>query len=177
MTRNRVSPLDTGCEPCGSEVGCRQLFHSHPITCGRPMNDLFGSLDPYGLSQEELASGAILLRGKALPSQDSLFAEIEMITNKAPFRNMVTPGGYVMSVAMTNCGSVGWVTDRSGYRYDRMDPESGRPRPTLPDCSLMLAISAAAEAGYLDFVPDAASSTVMHLALACRFIRIRTNAI
>jgi alkylated DNA repair protein (DNA oxidative demethylase) len=118
------------------------------------MNDLFGSLDPYGLSQEELAPGAILLRGKALPSQDSLFAEIEMITNKAPFRNMVTPGGYVMSVAMTNCGSVGWVTDRSGYRYDRMDPESGRPWPALPDCFLMLAISAAEEAGYPDFVPD-----------------------
>ena len=118
------------------------------------MNDLFGSLDPYGLSQEELAPGAILLRGKALPSQDSLLAEIEMITNKAPFRNMVTPGGYVMSVAMTNCGSVGWVTDRSGYRYDRMDPESGRPWPALPDCFLMLAISAAEEAGYPDFVPD-----------------------
>ena len=119
------------------------------------MNDLFGSLDPYGLSQEELAPGAILLRGKALPSQDSLLVEIEMITNKAPFRNMVTPGGYVMSVAMTNCGSVGWVTDRSGYRYDRMDPESGRPWPALPDCFLMLAISAAEEAGYPDFVPDA----------------------
>jgi len=104
---------------------------------------------------EELAPGAILLRGKALPSQDSLLAEIEMITNQAPFRNMVTPGGYVMSVAMTNCGTVGWVTDRSGYRYDRMDPESGRPWPALPDCFLMLAISAAAEAGYLDFVPDA----------------------
>jgi DNA oxidative demethylase len=74
------------------------------------MNDLFGSLDPSGLSQEELAPGAILLRGKALPSQDSLLAEIEMITNQAPFRNMVTPGGYAMSVAMTNCGTVGWVT-------------------------------------------------------------------
>ena len=119
------------------------------------MNDLFGSLDPSGLSQEELAPGAILLRGKALPSQDSLLAEIEMITNQAPFRNMVTPGGYVMSVAMTNCGVAGWVTDRSGYRYDRVDPESGRPWPALPDCFFALAVSAAAEAGYPAFVPDA----------------------
>jgi alkylated DNA repair protein (DNA oxidative demethylase) len=119
------------------------------------MNDLFGALDSHRFVQEELAPGAIMLRGKALPSQDSLLAEIETITNKAPFRNMVTPGGYVMSVAMTNCGAAGWVTDRSGYRYDRLDPESGRPWPALPDCFLRLAISAAAEAGYLDFVPDA----------------------
>jgi DNA oxidative demethylase len=119
------------------------------------MNDLFGSLDPYGLLREELAPGAVLLRGKALSSQDSLLAEIETITIKAPFRNMVTPGGYVMSVAMTNCGSVGWVTDRSGYRYDRMDPESGRPWPAVPDCFLKLANLAAEEAGYPDFVPDA----------------------
>jgi DNA oxidative demethylase len=97
------------------------------------MNDLFGALDSHGFVQEELAPGAILLRGKALPSQDSLLAEIEIITNKA----------------------AGWVTDRSGYRYDRLDPESGRPWPALPDCFLRLAISAAAEAGYLDFVPDA----------------------
>jgi alkylated DNA repair protein (DNA oxidative demethylase) len=119
------------------------------------MNDLFGSFDSHGLFQEELAPGAILLRGKALPSQDRLIAEIETIATQAPFRNMVTPGGYVMSVAMTNCGIVGWVTDRSGYRYDRIDPESGRPWPALPNCFLMLATSAAAEAGYPDFVPDA----------------------
>ena len=119
------------------------------------MNDFFGTLDFHWVAHEELAPGAILLRGKALPSQDSLLAEIEMITNQAPFRNMVTPGGYVMSVAMTNCGTVGWVTDRSGYRYDRIDPESGRPWPVLPDCFLMLATLAATEAGYPDFVPDA----------------------
>ena len=110
------------------------------------MNDLFSGLDTHRVLQEELAPGAMLLRGKALHSQDSLLAEIEMITNKAPFRNMVTPGGYVMSVAMTNCGTVGWVTDRSGYRYDRMDPQSGRPWPALPDCFLKLALSAAEEA-------------------------------
>jgi DNA oxidative demethylase len=119
------------------------------------MIDLFDTLDSHEFVYEDLAPGAMLLRGKALPLQDSLLAEIDNIANKAPFRNMVTPGGYVMSVAMTNCGTAGWVTDRSGYRYDRIDPESGRSWPVLPDCFLMLAISAAAEAGYPAFVPDA----------------------
>jgi alkylated DNA repair protein (DNA oxidative demethylase) len=65
------------------------------------------------------------------------------------------PGGFVMSVAMTNCGAAGWVTDHTGYRYDRFDPESGWPWPLLPECFLELAIGAAAEAGYSSFVPDA----------------------
>jgi alkylated DNA repair protein (DNA oxidative demethylase) len=119
------------------------------------MIDLFDTLVSHEFVYEELAPGAILLRGKALPLQDSLLAEIDNIANKAPFRNMVTPGGYVMSVAMTNCGAAGWVTDRTGYRYDRIDPESGRPWPALPNCFLRLAISAAVEAGYPAFVPDA----------------------
>jgi DNA oxidative demethylase len=68
---------------------------------------------------------------------------------------MTTPGGFVMSVAMTNCGAAGWVTDRSGYRCDRFDPESGLPWPALPDCFPDLAVAAATEAGYSDFVPDA----------------------
>jgi alkylated DNA repair protein (DNA oxidative demethylase) len=119
------------------------------------MIDLFDTLGSHEFVYEELAPGAMLLRGKALPLQDSLLTEIDNIANKAPFRNMVTPGGYVMSVAMTNCGAAGWVTDRTGYRYDRMDPESGRLWPALPDCFLMLAISAAADAGYPAFMPDA----------------------
>ena len=60
-----------------------------------------------------------------------------------------------MSVAMTNCGAVGWVTDRTGYRYDRKDPETGKPWPDMPDSFLRLATEAAADAGYPDFVPDA----------------------
>jgi alkylated DNA repair protein (DNA oxidative demethylase) len=68
---------------------------------------------------------------------------------------MVTPGGFVMSVAMTNCGAAGWVTDRSGYRYDALDPESGKPWPSMPASFLDLAVAAAKEAGYPDFVPDA----------------------
>lgn len=73
----------------------------------------------------------------------------------SPFRHMVTPGDFVMSVAMTNCGAAGRVTDRSGYRYDALNPESGKPWPSMPASFLDLAVAAAKEAGYPDFVPDA----------------------
>jgi DNA oxidative demethylase len=68
---------------------------------------------------------------------------------------MITPGGFRMSVAMTNCGALGWVTDRTGYRYDPMDPESGLPWPPMPESFLTLATNAAAKAGFKEFVPDA----------------------
>jgi alkylated DNA repair protein (DNA oxidative demethylase) len=67
---------------------------------------------------------------------------------------MVTPGGFVMSVAMTNCGAAGWVTDRTGYRYDSIDPESGLRWPALPESFPALAATAAEAAGYPGFVPD-----------------------
>jgi len=102
-----------------------------------------------------MAEGALLLRGKALLFQRDVLAALQAITAQAPFRQMTTPGGYVMSVAMTNCGTAGWVTDRAGYRYDRNDPESGQLWPALPLCFLDLAITAATEAGYSNFVPDA----------------------
>jgi len=60
-----------------------------------------------------------------------------------------------MSVAMTNCGALGWVTDRTGYRYDAIDPESGKPWPRIPDSFVRLAAGAAAQAGFERFVPDA----------------------
>jgi alkylated DNA repair protein (DNA oxidative demethylase) len=68
---------------------------------------------------------------------------------------MTTPGGYVMSVAMTNCGRAGWVTDRRGYRYDPIDPQTGRPWPPMPAAFRRIAIGAAAAGGYEDFEPDA----------------------
>jgi alkylated DNA repair protein (DNA oxidative demethylase) len=68
---------------------------------------------------------------------------------------MVTPGGHQMSVAMTNCGNAGWVTDRSGYRYDNVDPESGKPWPEMPSAFRALAGQAAAQAGFEGFAPDA----------------------
>jgi alkylated DNA repair protein (DNA oxidative demethylase) len=104
---------------------------------------------------ESMAEGAVLLRGAALPFEKELLGALNGITATSPFRHMVTPGGYTMSVAMTNCGAVGWVTDRTGYRYDRKDPETGNPWPPMPDCFLDVAVAAATEAGYPKFRPDA----------------------
>jgi alkylated DNA repair protein (DNA oxidative demethylase) len=84
-----------------------------------------------------------------------LLAAIAGIAARSPFRHMTTPGGYRMSVAMTGCGEASWVTDRSGYRYDRRDPETGRPWPALPGVFRDLARTAAAEAGFAGFDPDA----------------------
>ncbi|UDF33125.1 UNVERIFIED_ORG: DNA oxidative demethylase AlkB (plasmid) [Roseateles sp. XES5] len=119
------------------------------------MPDLFDRLAPADPATEIMAEGAVLLRGAALPYEKALLAALDDITASSPFRHMVTPGGFTMSVAMTNCGAAGWVTDRTGYRYDRTDPQTGLPWPTMPDCFLDLAITAAARAGYPDFRPDA----------------------
>lgn len=104
---------------------------------------------------EPLAPGAVLLRGFALPDAAVLCDALRHVTARAPFRHMVTPGGLRMSVAMTNCGELGWVTDRSGYRYDRLDPQTGRPWPPLPAPFRTLAARAAAAAGFDAFAPDA----------------------
>ena len=104
---------------------------------------------------QKLQDGAVLLRGRALPVERALLAAVDRIAAQAPFRRMVTPGGFQMSVAMTNCGSVGWVTDRTGYRYDSRDPDSGAPWPAMPDVFLALARDAAEDAGFTGFVPDA----------------------
>jgi alkylated DNA repair protein (DNA oxidative demethylase) len=99
--------------------------------------------------------GLTLLPGFALPDSDRLLAAVAAITAAAPFRNMVTPGGFRMVVAMTNCGAAGWVTDRKGYRYTPDDPESGRPWPPMPDLFRGLAVRAADAAGFPGFAPDA----------------------
>ena len=101
-----------------------------------------------------LAEGAVLLRGFVLDREAQLFRAVSEIAEAAPFRRMVTPGGFSMSVAMTNCGDAGWVTDRTGYRYDPRDPESGRPWPAMPQVFADLAKRSAAEAGYPAFRPE-----------------------
>jgi alkylated DNA repair protein (DNA oxidative demethylase) len=116
--------------------------------------DLFGALPAAGAASETLGDGAIVLRGFAEFEAPALLEAVPEVVAAAPFRRMVTPGGYTMSVAMTNCGAAGWITDRTGYRYDRIDPESGQPWPAMPDCFLELAIAAAAEANP-HFVPGA----------------------
>ena len=104
---------------------------------------------------ETMGPGAVLLRLFALPYVSEILGSIKDISAQAPFRHMTTPWGAVMSVAMTNCGEAGWLTDRTGYRYDRTDPESGRPWPVMPNCFRVLASDAAKQTGYPAFVPDA----------------------
>jgi DNA oxidative demethylase len=117
--------------------------------------DLFEGVIDVRPAQESMAEGAVLLRGFARSVEADLIAALRDTVEQAPFRHMLTPGGHQMSVAMTNCGSLGWVTDRSGYRYDRADPESGRPWPAMPASFRKLAEQAADRAGFRGFSPDA----------------------
>jgi alkylated DNA repair protein (DNA oxidative demethylase) len=117
------------------------------------MQDLFAA---HEIGQREaLGPGALLLRGRALAVEKPLLAALAEIAAMAPLRRMVTPGGFEMSVAMTNCGAAGWVTDRRGYRYDPLDPLSGKPWPPMPPVFRRLATAAAEEAGFQGFLPDA----------------------
>ena len=131
------------------------MIHDCTLLFGRTMDDLFEPIAPLDPPREIMADGAVLLRGAALSYERELLAALDNITAISPFRHMVTLGGYTMSVAMTNCGVAGWVTNRTGYRYDRVDPETGNPWPPMPNCFLDLAVAAAAEAGYAEFHPDA----------------------
>jgi DNA oxidative demethylase len=117
--------------------------------------DLFESVPDVRPPREAMAEGAVLLRGFARPVEAGLIAAIKAIVGQAPFRHMVTPGGHRMSVAMTNCGSAGWVTDRTGYRYDGLDPESRNAWPAMPASLRDLAARAADDAGFAGFSPDA----------------------
>jgi alkylated DNA repair protein (DNA oxidative demethylase) len=101
-----------------------------------------------------LADGATLLRGFAIAQAERLIQAVNEIAAQAPFRHMVTPGGQKMSVAMTNCGAAGWVSDRRGYRYDAIDPGSGRLWPPMPQLFEDLSRSAAAECRFTDFTPE-----------------------
>ncbi len=117
--------------------------------------DLFEGVADVRPSREAMAEGAVLLRGFARSFESELIADLREIIAQAPFRRMVTPGGHQMSVAMTNCGSAGWVTDRSGYRYDANDPEVAKPWPAMPASFRELARQAATQGGFEGFVPDA----------------------
>jgi alkylated DNA repair protein (DNA oxidative demethylase) len=106
-------------------------------------------------AREAIADGAFLLRGFLGATEEGVLGDLRKIVAQSPFRRMVTPGGHQMSVAMTNCGRVGWVTDRSGYRYDPIDPETRLPWPPFPASFIDLARRAAEEGGFGDFAPDA----------------------
>jgi len=117
--------------------------------------DLFADLPGARTEPESLGPGAVLLPHLAAPQTNSLLCAIHWVTERAPFRFMTTPGGYQMSVAMTNCGVAGWLTDPSGYRYDAIDPKSGHRWPAMPGAFAAVAADAAARAGFAGFVPDA----------------------
>ena len=114
--------------------------------------DLFDNAPP---SNEPLSPGAVLLRGFASNVADGILSGLHDVVRAAPFRQMITPGGSQMSVAMTNCGALGWITDRTGYRYAPVDPETGRPWPVMPAIFADLARGAADSAGFRGFEPDA----------------------
>jgi DNA oxidative demethylase len=118
----------------------RQLFAPATVTADRRF---------------ELCEGAAVLRGFALPFESALADGVRSVAAAAPFRHMQTPGGYSMSVAMTNCGAYGWVSDASGYRYSPTDPESGKPWPAMPEAFLELARGAADALGFPAFLPEA----------------------
>jgi alkylated DNA repair protein (DNA oxidative demethylase) len=118
------------------------------------MTPLFDD-DPAARAAEPLEEGAVLLRGFATDEAPALLDEVHRAAATSPFRHLVVPGGHTMSVAMTNCGRVGWVSDRKGYRYDPVDPDTGAPWPPLPAPFLDLAVRAAAEAGFPRYDPDA----------------------
>lgn len=117
--------------------------------------DLFADDTPPCPWVERIGPDSVVLRHFALPMADELLAAISAIQAQAPFRHLVTPGGFTMSVALTNCGTLGWTSDRTGYRYTRRDPLSGEPWPAMPGLFLQLAERAAAEAGFAGFQPDA----------------------
>ena len=118
--------------------------------------DLFDDLPPPTEGAlTHIAPGAVLLHGFAREDDAALLQTIESVIAQAPLRHLKTPGGYTMSVAMSNCGPLGWVSSASGYRYAACDPLSGQPWPDLPAGLMALAQGAAAQAGYANFKPDA----------------------
>lgn len=116
---------------------------------------LFETESPSPLPKDALGAGTAILAGFALDAEDELLSSFKEVIEQSPLRNMITPGGFRMSVAMSNCGPLGWITDRTGYRYGRIDPETNRPWPAMPAAFQVLAMAAAKEAGFPNFVPDA----------------------
>lgn len=117
------------------------------------MSDLLDALAARG--REALSDGACVLRAAAIDDADALLTAIADVCRAAPPRHLLVPGGKRMSVAMSNCGALGWVSDARGYRYERCDPLSGQPWPPMPEPMLRVARAAAAESGYDGFAPDA----------------------
>lgn len=117
--------------------------------------DLFDDAAPQPARSESIGPRSVVLRGYALPAADALLQSLGEVIRQSPFRRMETPGGHLMSVALSNCGRLGWTTDRDGYRYTPVDPLSGQPWPDMPPAFAALGREAAAAAGFASFEPDA----------------------
>lgn len=115
---------------------------------------LFDESAQHAYPRQYLGPGTAILGGFALQYEASLLSALSSISEHSPFRHMTTPGGFPMSVAMTNCGAFGWVSDRKGYRYDSIDPDTGLRWPPMPASFVELARRSASEAGFPGFVPD-----------------------
>jgi alkylated DNA repair protein (DNA oxidative demethylase) len=119
------------------------------------MNDLFSASNNNESWLEPIGEGAVVLRQFALNDAESLLKAVKQVIRQAPFRQMQTPGGRTISVALTACGDYGWISDRHGYRYSSIDPLSNTPWPVAPDIFYEFAQKSALEAGFSDFLPDA----------------------
>jgi len=116
------------------------------------MLDLFSDEAPWA---EPLAEGAVILRRLARDDGEALLKSVLTVAAQNPFQHRITPGGHRMSVAMTNCGDLGWSTDSRGYQYSELDTATGHKWPPMPESFRALAQSAAAQAGFAGFDPDA----------------------
>jgi DNA oxidative demethylase len=114
--------------------------------------DLFGELTA---NCQEIVKDTFLLTGFALTNEAIILDDLAAIISQSPLRNMMTPMGFAMSAAMTNCGKLGWVADKKGYRYDTLDPNTGEPWQPIPASFLTLATQAAKQTGFANFIPDA----------------------
>jgi alkylated DNA repair protein (DNA oxidative demethylase) len=117
--------------------------------------DLFEATEAMTGICEPIGKQAFVLHGMALPYVPDLLSALKALLQQAPFRHMTTPGGFVMSVALSNCGRYGWTTDLNGYRYTERDPLTGSAWPAMPQVLLRLARAAAEQAGFGAFAPDA----------------------
>lgn len=119
------------------------------------MSDLFSDVTEKPVWSEILGPGSMLFHAFAIRYAEVVFSDLQKIAQQAAFRQMITPGGFQMSVSITNCGELGWISDRKGYRYVAIDPLTDKPWPSIPQSFMMLAQRAAEQAGYSDFIPDA----------------------
>jgi alkylated DNA repair protein (DNA oxidative demethylase) len=112
--------------------------------------DLFDTPD-----KESILKDVVLLRRFVAPVENEVLPALASVIHMAPFRHMMTPGGFLMSVATTSCGDLGWVSDKKGYRYAACDPLTGKAWPQMPVSFKLLAKQAASIAGFENFEPDA----------------------